>query len=72
MREQPHAWAWLMVPADVAPIALNWTTVADGISFRSRHAGRPGSGCVFICAAHAAWSAWRIGRLRWRWSAMMR
>jgi hypothetical protein len=28
-REQPHAWAWLMVPADVAPIHLNWTTVAE-------------------------------------------
>jgi hypothetical protein len=27
--EQPHAWAWLMVPADVDPIYLSWSSAAE-------------------------------------------
>jgi hypothetical protein len=64
--EQPHAWAWLMVPAAADAIRLSWTAgEAAGAPAQSM----PSSLEVLRFQLQRAPLLERVaGRRRWRWS----
>ena len=65
--EQPHAWAWLMVPAAADPIHLSWTGVKE--QAQAPTDGLPGSLEVLRFSLGGDASLERVAnRRRWRWS----
>ena len=72
--EQPHAWAWLMVPAGDAPVELSWTGAGTGFD-AAVEAGAgdistmPGSLAVWQFYLNRTDALERVAeRRRWRWS----
>jgi hypothetical protein len=68
--EQPHAWAWLMVPAAEQALRLSWSTTTDG-----RHdvpaptVSMPASLAILRFLLQRAPQYERVdGNRRWRWT----
>lgn len=66
--EQPHAWAWLMVPAADDAIALSWSACADSDGETGARP-MPGGLEVLRFQLNGARAMERVAeRRRWRWS----
>ncbi|HWT72956.1 MAG TPA: beta-ketoacyl synthase chain length factor, partial [Oxalicibacterium sp.] len=65
-REQPHAWAWLMVPAAEDAIRLSWT--AAGAVDAQEQAMPPSLEILRFQLQHAPLLERVAGQRRWRWS----
>ncbi|MBJ7314078.1 beta-ketoacyl synthase chain length factor [Rugamonas sp. CCM 8940] len=66
-REQPHAWAWLMVPAADDAISLSWSAATPDAA--SENAAMPGGLDVLRFQLSGAGRLERHAeRRRWRWS----
>ncbi|WP_229458967.1 beta-ketoacyl synthase chain length factor [Massilia glaciei] len=66
--EQPHAWAWLMVPAGAGALALHWSA-DDAPGFAPDPTSMPGGLEVLrFYMGGAPRLERRDGRLAWRWT----
>ncbi|WP_317202883.1 beta-ketoacyl synthase chain length factor [Janthinobacterium sp.] len=63
--EQPHAWAWLMVPAGAAPFTLSWSADAAPAPARQQPGGLE---VLRFQLGGAAELERRASGRRWRWS----
>jgi hypothetical protein len=72
--EQPHAWAWLMVPAAESPLQLSWTAAQGGFDAALEAEPEdvtvmPGSLAVWQFYLNQTDVLERVAeRRRWRWS----
>jgi len=67
--EQPHAWAWLMVPATNRAVRLSWTAVQNQSEPNSDPEQMPGSLAVWQFYLNETPMLERpVGQHLWRWS----